>query len=130
MSRWMMGWSEYMCRYVTACATSMAMSSRVPKSRNRPLHPAWLVGFLRGERWSWKQSSSNGRWSLTVEVLPEGAVRDVLDDDDALLAALHVAVEANKALVLDARHDLDLAAELHVHVRVLHPLRPSIHPGI
>jgi hypothetical protein len=27
--------------------------------------------------------------------------------------------------VLDARHDLDLAAELHVHVRVLHPLHHS-----
>jgi len=62
-------------------------------------------------------------------VLPEGAVGDVLDDDDALLAALHVAVEAHKALVLDARHDLDLAPELHVHVRVLHPL-PSFIPGI
>lgn len=62
-------------------------------------------------------------------MLPEGAVGDVLDDDDALLAALHVAVEAHKALVLDARHDLDLAPELHVHVRVLHPL-PSFIPGI
>lgn len=69
------------------------------------------------------EGGGGGGGELTVEMLPEGPVGDVLDDDDPLVLVLQVSVESDQVQVLDAGQDLDLALEFHPEVLVVDALR-------